>query len=253
MLYFKSLSDILTSPQTGDKTLVDLSMSTDTVFCRSLVSAGYLTEQQMLHAAERYRLGRSRDGAVVFWQIDEEQHIRDGKLMWYQDNCHRRKDKDASWVTAILRRQYAIPSGFEPKRCLFGLHLLTQRSLSSRGHISDIIAVVEAEKTAVIMSEHCPKYIWMASGGLSMLNAAKLYPLREHKVVLFPDTDTDGQTYKAWQAIAEAAQENFKYPIRVSDILERSATAEQKEEKIDLVDYLFSNDAICHDEDNAEK
>ena len=93
----------------------------------------------------------------------------------------------------------------------------------------------------------------MASGGLSMLNAAKLYPLREHKVVLFPDTDTDGKTYKAWQAIAEAAQENLKYPIRVSDILERSATAEQKEEKIDLVDYLFSNDAICYDEDNAEK
>lgn len=39
--------------------------STDTVFCRSLVSTGMLTEEQTRRAAGRYCLGRSRDGGVV--------------------------------------------------------------------------------------------------------------------------------------------------------------------------------------------
>ena len=47
-------------------------LSTDTVFCRALVGCGYLTAGQMLRAADRYRLGRSRDGGVIFWQIDRE-------------------------------------------------------------------------------------------------------------------------------------------------------------------------------------
>ena len=81
--------------------------------------------------------------------------------------------------------------------------------------------------------------LWMASGGLTMLNASKLYPLREHRLVLFPDTDETGKTFQQWKSVAEAAQEFFKFPIRVSPILEIHATPEQKAAKIDLVDYLF--------------
>lgn len=102
---FTSLSAILCHPEKDGRTLVDQTISTDTVFCRSLVSEGYLTEQQMLHAADRYRLGRSKDGAVIFWEIDEQQQIRDGKLMYYHDNCHRDKDRNATWVTSLLKRQ----------------------------------------------------------------------------------------------------------------------------------------------------
>ena len=32
-------------------------LSTDTTFCRALVSSGYLSEEQMLRAADRYHLG----------------------------------------------------------------------------------------------------------------------------------------------------------------------------------------------------
>ena len=39
------------------------------------------------------------------------------------------------------------------------------------------VAVVEAEKTAVIMSEVKPEYIWLATGGKTELNVAKLCPL----------------------------------------------------------------------------
>ena len=74
-----------------------------------------------------------------------------------------------------------------------------------------------------------------------MLNVAKLWPLRECKVILFPDTDPDGKTFQSWQSIAITAQEHFKYPIRVSRILEDQATPAQKAAKIDLVDFLFES------------
>jgi len=74
---------------------------------------------------------------------------------------------------------------------------------------------------------------------MTMLSAAKLYPLREHKVVVFPDTDPDGKTFDDWQKIAEAAQAEFKHPIRMSRILEDHATPEQKAAKIGIVDLIF--------------
>ena len=249
---YESLTELLLDHGQEYGSLVDRAISTDTVFCRSLVSEGYLTKEQMHHAAQRYRLGRSKDGAVVFWEIDEEQKIRDGKLMYYHDNCHRIKEQNASWVSAELKASIGLPEELEPKRCLFGQHLITETVSVERLRVGELcsgmrlafsemktIAVVEAEKTAVILSEHYPDVLWMASGGLTMLNASKLYPLRNHRLVLFPDTDETGKTYRQWKLVAETAQEFFKYPIRVSPILESHATPEQKAAKIDLIDYLF--------------
>lgn len=252
MLTFKSLTEQLTSQRTDGKTLVDLSMRTDTVFCQSAVSQGYLTNGQMLRAAKRYQLGKSKDGAVVFWEIDEEQRIRDGKLMWYGEDCHRLKDHNPTWVTACLKNQGELPTMFEPQRCLFGLHLLPSAlnhhpsaltpQPSTIKHQPSTICIVEAEKTAVICSELFPQYLWMAPGGLSMFSAAKLYPLRDHKVVVFPDTDPDGKTYKEWKKICDTAQDSFRYPLRVSPILENHATPDQKRRKIDIVDFLFETE-----------
>ena len=218
--------------------MTDLALSTDTVFCQALVSTGMLTEEQMRHAAERYRLGRSEDGGVVFWEIDEQQRVRDGKIMFYRDDCHRDKGHDPDWALSRLKKQYGYDGEIGIKRCLFGLHLLSAKT----------VAVVEAEKTAVVCSEMFPGYVWMAAGGETMLNAAKLYPLREHRVVLFPDTDPAGKTFDLWHGIAEAVQSEFKFPIRVSRILEDHATEAQKAAKIDIVDLLFSTFAssACH-------
>ena len=63
---------------------------------------------------------------------------------------------------------------------------------------------------------------------------------RDHKVVLFPDTDPDGTTYACWKAIAEEASRCFLSPVYVSPLLERHATPEQKAAKIDIVDLLFN-------------
>ena len=208
-------------------------LNTDSIFCQSLVSCGYLSEEQMLRAAERYRLGRSRDGGVIFWQIDPKGVVRDGKIMYYREDCHRDKSHNPSWVSAKLKAYYGYDGELPVERCLFGLHLL--------GVVGGNVAVVEAEKTAVIMSEVKPDYLWLATGGKTELNVAKLKPLQHHKVILFPDTDLDGSTYRDWFDVAEAASDVYGHPFTVSSLLEQHATKAQKTAKIDIVDYVFNH------------
>lgn len=212
--------------------LVSKSLSTQSTFCQSLVNEGYLTAQQMHHVADRYRLGASKEGRVIFWEIDEQQRVHTGKLMHYQSDCHRDKTLNPTWVHAILKDQ--LPEGFNLQHCLFGLHLLSDNKT---------VCIVESEKTAVILSELFPDYIWLSCGGLQMFKPELLAQLVNHKVMIFPDTDETGETFKAWSDKAQQACKlySFQYPLRISSILELHATSEQKARKIDLVDFLFES------------
>ena len=229
--------------------LVTRSLSVDSQFCQSAVSAGYLSEVQLHHAASRYRLGCSKDGGVIFWEIDDQQRVHTGKIMYYQPDCHRDKHHAPTWIHALMKSQ--LPANYQLQHCLFGLHLLTSglHLLTSdlRPPTSDLtpqtssIAIVESEKTAVIMSEIVPDFVWMSCGGLQMFKPELLAPLVNHKIVIFPDTDETGETYRQWCNVATEAQRlyTFRYPLRISRILEDHATPDQKSRKIDLVDYLF--------------
>ena len=81
-------------------------LSTESAFCNALVSNGYLTEEQMQRAAQRYRLGMSRDGGVIFWQIDQLEQVYDGKIMYYLPDCHRDHEHHPNWVSNMLKRHY---------------------------------------------------------------------------------------------------------------------------------------------------
>ena len=233
-------------------------------FCEAVVAAGYLSWEQMVSAACRYRLGASRLGGVIFWQIDQEERVHDGKVMYYQPDCHRDKGRNPTWASALLRRRNPFPdSPHETSHCFFGAHLISPLNerlfrppltppnsggetaiavMEGQGGRSSI-AVVEAEKTAVILSERYPEYVWLAAGGLGEVQVDKFRPLRGHKVIMFPDTDPEGVAYKRWyEAAQRVMQQPFwedSPPIRVSNVLERHASPEQKARKIDLVDFLF--------------
>ena len=234
---FKAMRKRLDEQRAEGRRLWLQRLGTASEFCRAVVSNGYLSEKQMQRAAQRYRLGASRDGGVIFWQIDECDLLRDGKIMHYRPDCHRDHDRKPTWASYLLRKSGQLPKDWNTDHCLFGLHLLTE---DGRWKKEAVVAVVEAEKTAVIMSEVKPDYLWMATGGKTELNVAKLRPLKGHRVILFPDTDEDGQTYRDWYDVAEAASDVFGHPVTVSTLLEQHATPLQKAAKIDLVDLLFS-------------
>ena len=216
--------------------LVDRSLSVDSVFCRSLVSAGYLTPSQMQSAASRYRLGATKDGAVIFWEIDQQGHCHNGKFMHYLSNCHRDKSRNPTWAAAELKKSGQLSQDFENPHCLFGLHLINTGAVKPPH-----IAIVESEKTAVIMSEIIPEFIWLSCGGLQMFKPELLSPLTDHKVILFPDTDESGEAFTTWTQIAQQANKlyPFKHPLRISNLLESAASLDQKQRKIDIVDFLF--------------
>ena len=234
-------------------------------FCEAVVAAGYLSWEQMVSAACRYRLGASRQGGVIFWQIDHEERVRDGKVMYYGLDCHRLKDKQhhPTWVSSMLRKRDPFYSNGCTSHCFFGAHLISPLNerlfrppltppnsggetaiavMEGQGGRSSI-AVVEAEKTAVILSELYPQYVWLAAGGLGEVQVDKFRPLRGHKVIMFPDTDPEGIAYKRWYEAAQLVMQQPFWedspPIRVSNVLERHASPEQKARKIDLVDFLF--------------
>ena len=217
-----------------DAALVQQSQGVNSEFCQALVAQGYMTQQQMQAAAARYRLGMTKDRAVIFWEIDSRQQVRTGKMMHYLADCHRDKQHTPTWVHSVLQGRQ--PVGFNLQHCLFGLHLTSDIS-----HQTSPVCVVESEKTAVICSVHFPDAVWLSCGGLQMLKPELLAPLVNYKVILFPDTDEQGEAYRTWLNIAQEAQRcyPFKHPLRVSALLETEATADQKRRKIDIADFLF--------------
>ena len=114
-------------------------------------------------------------------------------------------------------------------------------SLDSCNSCSKGVCIVESEKSAVILSEKFPDFVWLSCGGLQSFKPHLLAPLVHYKVIIFPDTDPTGDAFRQWCQVASEAQHlyKFRYPLRVSPLLETHATLDQKQRKIDLVDYLF--------------
>ncbi|MFI5138572.1 MAG: DUF6371 domain-containing protein [Sphingobacteriales bacterium] len=119
-------------------------------------------------------------------------------------------------------------------QCLFGEHLLDE-SRPYYDKTGKPIALVESEKTAIIASVHLPQYIWLATGSMHNLNAAKCQVLKGHKVMLFPDVNA----YKIWQRKADDLElllPNTRFGV--SDFLELNANEQERFESWDIGDYL---------------
>lgn len=273
--------------------------SNRSTFYQAMIDTGCITTEQMESAAERYHLGATRMGGVIFWQLDDQYLLHEGKIMSYRPDGHRSHDitpRSASW---LLKKSGLLPQDFKATPCLFGLHLLwnqpkanvsqaraetkfnlgyaerqnrqrptgvnndsskfkdqSSRNPSTlhfepstlnlerpnRGH--PIVAIVESEKTAIICSILFPEVLWMATGGKSKLTTQLLKPIAQYHVrgILFPDTDPTGDTYREWSEKAAAISQELDIDLFTSDLLERSATPEQKTRKIDIADLLLEKD-----------
>ena len=190
---------------------------------------------------EMYQLGGLPDGRTIFWQIDYLCQCRSGKIIDYGIDGHRKKDgktEGATWCHYYLRKNGKLPRDFTLEQCMFGEHLL-------HIHPFRTIAVVEAEKTAILCAAIYPEYIWLAVGGKYNFNIDKCKALCLRKVIVFPDTDDDGSTFRLWQKQASTMRFLCR-SIVVSDILERCATSEEKSRKIDIADLLLKDYAGDH-------
>lgn len=138
-----------------------------------------------------YSVGTALYGGCIFLQVNELGIIRAGKIIRYKDG-HRVKDgKPVRWLhKEPYYRQFV--HGDTLKQCFFGEHLLWQRP-------TDPVAIVESEKTALLMSAIRPEYVWLATGGsCGLQNPEKTKVLEGRDVTLFPDNGM----YLKWRQIA---------------------------------------------------
>lgn len=170
--------------------------------------------------------------STVFWQIDQHQKIRGGKIIKYFNNGKR--TKYINWVHAYKLKHGLIES-FNLNQCLFGLNLIDKYPKS--------IAIVESEKTACIMSLLFDKYLWLATGSLKGLTLEKIDCIKDKKIILYPDLGAIGQTaspYEQWK-LKCIAFKKMGFDIELSDLLERKATLLHREKGYDLADYFLEN------------
>ena len=173
----------------------------------------------------RYFVATSKywNGATVFWQIDTQGKVRTGKIMQYNPTTGKRVKNlmpPVYWVHKALKQPE-----FELKQCLFGEHLLIDKTKP--------VAIVESEKTAIIANVYLPQFTWLAVGSLTNLNAEKCSILKGRTITLFPDLNG----FDKWSIKAKELSHLARFTV--SDLLERKATEAEKKQGLDLADFLI--------------
>ena len=193
-----------------------------------LSNLGVFTEEQLMNAWYLYGIGSTKDHSVIYWQIDMNGKTRTGKIIQYDmETGHRIKSMGANWIHAIMKKRGTLPTSFNLVQCLFGERAISKNPTKK-------IALVEAEKTAIICSMVLPKYNWVATGGKSQLSVEKLSVLKGKEIIAFPDSDG----YDVWIEKAKELRK-FGININVSDCLQKLATEEQKKAKVDIADLVL--------------
>ncbi|MDR0618811.1 MAG: DUF6371 domain-containing protein [Bacteroidales bacterium] len=182
--------------------------------------------ERVIQAVKRYKIGTTKQGGTIFWQIDDKNNVHAGKIITYNADGHRNHDIPPNWVHKALKLD-----SYNLEQCLFGLHLLPDNTTAA-------IGIVEAEKTAFIASIYLPSFLWLACGGLQNISgqiqrAASI--LKGRKIVLFPDLKAADK----WKAKAQELKNTYSLDISVSEYLEKQATESEKEKGLDIADYLL--------------
>ena len=170
----------------------------------------------------------SIDNAVIFWQIDECYNIHRGKVMWYTSDAHRVKLKRADGSdygkVQMMWKYLNHDRDREPDMCYFGQHLAAL-------YPNKPIAIVESEKTAIVMSYYYPNFIWVATMSLSNFRAYRLGFLGTRQAIVFPDCDG----YSAWNEQAQKIRAVMPDArLTVDDFIVRYASGKQ-----DLADLFL--------------
>lgn len=207
-------------------------------------------EVEAKYLASLYHLGASREFrnagglATAFWQVDELGHIRQCKVMAYDPATGKRlkDDQEAERLkktgdyrptapgeakTTFFGKRLAGKDA-ELKQCFFGAHIISQYPTLP-------ICLVESEKTAIIMAGFKKDCIWIATGGKygARWTERDVYTcLTGRHVILYPDLGAFAEWQDRAKLLATVAQS-----VTVSNLLERSATDDDRARGLDLADF----------------
>lgn len=162
------------------------------------------------------------NNSTMFWQIDDKQKIHACKIMLYDRRTGKRIKKPYNHIN-WLHNAIKVPD-FNLCQCLFGLHRINE-------DYEKTIAIVESEKTAIIMSIFLPDYIWIATGSKQNFKFDLLKPIKKRNIVLFPDK---GEYFNWLKKANELNTIGFK--IAVSELVEQT----DFENGFDLADFYLS-------------
>ena len=152
-------------------------------------------DQDRLEALmKRYPIGATEQGEPIFWHINSEHKITNGRILTMDSETG--KVYDDSWYY-----QDGRPT------CLFGEHLLDSFP-------SQTVALVTNEITAAAISCFPTPYVWLATGK-EKAAPTDLLPLAGKAVVVFPDKGD----YSKWQEMLQTVP-NLQFPI--SDVVEKA-------------------------------
>ena len=188
-------------------------------FFQSFIQSGMLTAEQMNRAAERYYLGKTRSGKTMFWMIDDMMQPLDARI-------------GDTWLSKSLKRREPLLEYWPVKHCLFGEHLLIHQNN---------VSIVESELSAVILSELFPESIWLAYVYTANLTPQLMQPLQGRNVTIYPRTDPTMSTYVFFLEYAEIVRKHYDINLRIDSTLEHNATPEQKEQCIDILEFILKS------------
>ena len=160
--------------------------------------------------------------ATLFPYINYDNDFLTAKIVKYNSNSGKRIKEGFSnnWFHSYkpIKKDLGLKDKITKKiDCFFGEHLLPFNNKP--------IVIVEAEKTAIILSSFFPNIIFLASGGLTKLKTLDYHFLANRKVYLFPDNSAT-----EWFKIAEARG------WWISNVLEDLGT-----DGNDAIDYLTTH------------
>ena len=169
-----------------------------------------------------------RDGyledAICFPFFDYDGNFKTAQIIRYRDNGKRVKEGfNTNWFHSYKPIKRDLGLKYSDKYsvkidCFFGENYLKDSN--------NIVGVVEAPKTAVILKEFYPNIDWIATAGQSNLRSKNLGLLEDRNVILFPDAQST-----MWQEIAN------EYGWNVCKVLDKY----NADEGSDIADYLFDS------------
>jgi len=165
---------------------------------------------EVKQAILKYCIGTSRHwkGSNIFWQIDNYNNVRHGKVMLYDQITGKRSTSETGKAFISSVRSILKLNDFNLKQCLYGLHQINEKETRT-------IAVCEGEKTSIMMSIFKPEYVWMATGSKVGFKYEMLKPIKGYNIIAFPDKSE----YYHWSDIA-AELNSVGFKITVNDWIE---------------------------------